>query len=64
MFAVRGERHEPVTWFTMAGKPVLSRTQQLLVQLRHGLRGELPDGALVRISSMARRSMGLSPLAS
>ncbi len=54
MMAVQGERYEPVTyWFTMGDRVVLSRTERLLVQLKYGLSGEIPDGMLVRVSNLS-----------
>jgi EpsI family protein len=51
--AVRGERSEPVTyWFTMGERVVLGRLERLRVQLAHGLQGRVPDGLLVRVSSI------------
>jgi EpsI family protein len=51
--AVRGERSEPVTyWFTMGDRVVLGRLERLRVQIGHGLRGRVPDGLLVRVSSI------------
>ena len=51
--AVRGERSEPVTyWFTMGDRVVLGRLERLRVQLAHGLKGRVPDGLLVRVSSI------------
>lgn len=52
--AVRGERMEPVTyWFTMGDRVVLGRAERLKVQLQHGLAGRIPDGMLVRVSSLS-----------
>jgi EpsI family protein len=52
MHAVRGRRSEPVTyWFTMGDQVVLGRLERLVVQLRYGLAGWVPDGLLVRVSS-------------
>lgn len=52
MFAEQGPRKEPVTyWFTMADKAVLGRFERLFVQIGYGLKGVIPDGALVRVSS-------------
>jgi EpsI family protein len=52
--AVRGPRSEPVTyWFTMGDRVVHSRLERLMVQLRFGLSGRLPDGMLVRVSSLS-----------
>lgn len=53
MFAVNGARQEPVTyWFTMGNQVVLSRLERMLVQIKYGLSGEIPDGMLVRISNI------------
>ena len=54
MLAVRGERSEPVTyWFTMGDRVVRGRFERLAVQLREGLAGRIPDGMLVRVSSIS-----------
>jgi len=54
MLAVRGARSEPVTyWFTTGDRVVFGRLERLLVQLRFGLSGRIPDGMLVRVSSIA-----------
>lgn len=55
MFAIKGERMEPVTyWFTMGDQVVLSRTERLMVQLKYSFSGVIPDGLLVRVSSLSR----------
>lgn len=52
MFAQQGARQEPVTyWFTMADQAVTGRFERLFVQIGYGLRGVIPDGALVRVST-------------
>ena len=52
MHAVRGRRSEPVTyWFTMGDQVVIGRLERLVVQLRYGLAGWVPDGLLVRVST-------------
>jgi EpsI family protein len=57
MLAVRGPRSEPVTyWFTMGDRVVLGRLERLLVQLKYGLSGRIPDGMLVRVSSISADS--------
>jgi EpsI family protein len=54
VFAVRGPRSEPVTyWLTMGDRVVLGRLERLMVQLRFGLSGRIPDGMLVRVSSIS-----------
>lgn len=53
LVAQLGGRHEPITYWVMVGeKPVISGTEQKLAQLRYGLRGLIPDGMLVRVSSI------------
>jgi EpsI family protein len=48
-----GSRKEPVTyWFTVGGTAVQSKLQQRLVELRLALTGQIPEGLLVRISSL------------
>src|SRR6185436_18029626 len=54
MVAVRGDRVEPVTyWFTMGERVVLGRAERLKVQVAAGLKGRIPDGMLVRVSSLS-----------
>lgn len=47
-------RAEPVTyWMTMGEQVITSRIERLLVQVASGLRrGEVPDGMVVRVSSL------------
>jgi len=53
--AVRGARSEPVTyWFTMGDRVVLGRLERLRVQLAAGFAGRIPDGMLVRVSSLSQ----------
>jgi EpsI family protein len=57
MLAVRGERSEPVTyWFTMGDRVVLGRAERLRVQLENGIAGRIPDGMLVRVSSLSENA--------
>jgi len=54
MLAVQGSRSEPVTyWFTMGDRVVLSSFERMVVQLKYGLTGEIPDGMLVRVSNLS-----------
>jgi len=54
MLAVLGERSEPVTyWFTMGDRVVRGRLERLGVELSSGLNGVVPDGVLVRVSSLS-----------
>ena len=47
-------RLEPITYWVVVGtRPALSGTQQKLAQLHYGLRGEVADGLLVRVSSLS-----------
>lgn len=53
MMAKLGQRYEPVTfWFVVGEHIAVSGQQQKLAQLRYGLRGLIPDGMLVRVSSI------------
>lgn len=46
-------RHEPVTYWTMMGEhQSLGGWQKRLAELRHGLRGEILDGLVFRVSSI------------
>lgn len=48
-----GGRHEPITYWIVVGQQVaISGTEQKLAQLRYGVRGLIPDGMLVRVSSI------------
>ena len=54
MLAIRDERSEPVTyWFTMGDRVVRGRVERLAMQLREGFAGRIPDGMLVRVSSIS-----------
>jgi EpsI family protein len=49
----RGSRHEPLTYWLLVGdKVTASRMEQKLAQFRLGLKGLIPDGMLVRVSSI------------
>lgn len=48
-----GTRQEPITyWIVVGDSTVTSGTEQKIAQLRYGLRGLIPDGMLVRVSSI------------
>lgn len=54
MFATQGQRKEPVTyWFTMGDHVVQSYLSRQLVQLKYAFSGYIPDGFLVRVSSLS-----------
>jgi EpsI family protein len=51
------QRFEPVTYWTVVGDRLsLGGVDRRLAEIRHGLRGEVVDGMLVRVSSINRRS--------
>ena len=53
LFAVAGARQEPITyWITVGRKATMPGMQQRLQELRYGLSGTVPDGMLVRVSSI------------
>ncbi len=55
LVARQGTRHEPISyWFVVGDGVAISGTDQKLMQLRYGLRGVIPDGMLIRVSSIDR----------
>ena len=51
--AVKGIRVEPITyWITIGDKATLPGIGRKLAQLKYGLTGKVPDGMLVRVSSI------------
>jgi EpsI family protein len=53
LFAVAGGRQEPITyWITVGRKATMPGVEQRLQELRYGLSGTVPDGMLVRVSSI------------
>jgi EpsI family protein len=53
LVAKQGSRIEPITyWIIVGDKITLSGTDQKLAQLRYSVGGVIPDGMLVRISSI------------
>ena len=54
MVATQGPRIEPVTyWFTTGDRVVLTYLQRELAQFKYALSGYIPDGYLVRVSSLS-----------
>jgi EpsI family protein len=54
MVATQGQRVEPVTyWFTMGDDAVMSYLDREVTQLKYALAGHIPDGYLVRVSSLS-----------
>ena len=48
-----GQRNEPVTyWTTVGDRVVQTGIQKKLAEMSYGLHGEIPDGMLIRISSI------------
>ena len=54
LFAVQGNRNEPITYWIRVGDKavVLKGLQQKMAQMRYGLTGKVPEGMLVRVSSI------------
>ncbi len=56
LVAIRHARVEPITyWMTIGKRPALPGWQRKWAQMRSGLAGEVPDGALIRVSSLGAR---------
>lgn len=57
LHATMGGRDEPITyWMVVGGGRAITQTEAKLAQLRFGLRGFVPDGLLVRVSSITKDS--------
>lgn len=55
LVAVSGLRNEPITyWVTVGETAALPGLSRKLAQLRYGLTGQVPDGMLVRVSSISQ----------
>lgn len=53
LMAKFGQREEPITyWLVVGDRVTISRMDQKLAQFRLGLKGLIPDGMLVRVSSI------------
>ena len=53
LVAVQGARVEPITyWITVGDKAARGGWEQKVAQLRYGLTGKVPDGALFRVSTI------------
>lgn len=51
-----GGRYEPISyWVTLDEQAILPGLSRKLTQLRYGLRGQIPDGMLVRVSTIGMR---------
>jgi EpsI family protein len=52
-----GTRVEPITyWIVTGNKVVTSAVEQKLAQIHYGIRGLIPDGILIRVSSIDRNT--------
>lgn len=53
LLALQGARSEPITyWITVGDKATLPGISRKLSQIAYGLTGKVPDGMLVRVSSL------------
>ncbi len=53
LLAVKGNRSEAITyWITIGSKAVMPGIDEKLQKIRYGLTGDVPDGMLVRVSSI------------
>lgn len=53
LLAVQGSRSEPITyWVTVGDQATLPGISRKLTQIAYGLTGKVPDGMLVRVSSL------------
>jgi EpsI family protein len=55
LVAVKGPRTEPITYWIVVGERIArSSVEQKIAQLYYGVRGTIPDGMLVRVSTISR----------
>lgn len=53
LFTTMGNRSEPVTYWTTIGQhAVKSGENKKFIEMSYGLRGQIPDGMLIRVSSI------------
>lgn len=53
LLAIQGPRNEPITyWITIGDKATLPGLSRKISQIAYGLTGKVPDGMLVRVSSI------------
>jgi len=62
LFAVQGNRNEPITYWIMVGNEAVVGIKVKLAQIRYGLTGSVPDGMLVRVSSINPDEKAAYPL--
>jgi len=57
MVATQGQRVEPITYWIAVGDTVVrGAVEQNLARLKYGLTGTVPDGILVRVSTISRNA--------
>lgn len=57
IFAIMGERREPITyWITIGDAVAVNTLKWKLQQLKYGLTGRVPDGLLFRVSSFGEKA--------
>ncbi|HYD33082.1 MAG TPA: EpsI family protein [Methylophilaceae bacterium] len=57
LLAVQGRRSEPITyWVTVGDKATLPGIERKMSQLAYGLTGKIPDGMLVRVSTISKQN--------
>lgn len=55
LLAIQAGRTEPISyWMTIGNQAILPGLGRKLAQLHHGISGEVPDGLLIRVSSLDR----------
>jgi EpsI family protein len=55
--AIQGRRNEPITyWITIGDRATLPGIGRKLAQLSYGLTGKIPDGMLIRVSSISQNA--------
>lgn len=53
LIANQGQRHEQISyWITIGDKSTLPGIQRKLIQIAYGLSGQVPDGMLIRVSTI------------
>ena len=53
LVAIKDRRNEPITyWMVIGDRIAIGTVEQKLAQLRYGLTGSIPDGMLVRVSTI------------
>jgi EpsI family protein len=63
LVAVQGRRNEPITyWITVGDKATLPGIDRKIAQISYGLAGKIPDGMLVRVSSIDPDEQGAHQL--